>query len=62
MEVIKTNIDGVLIIESRIFKDSRGYFFDSFSHRDFDKFYHPEADGGIRILDESLCVDFYTNR
>lgn len=26
MEVIKTNIEGVVIIEARIFKDDRGYF------------------------------------
>ncbi len=31
MEIIKTNIDGVLIIEPRVFNDSRGYFFESFS-------------------------------
>ena len=37
MEIIKTNIDGVLIIEPRVFKDSRGYFFESFSQREFDE-------------------------
>ncbi len=37
MEVIKTAIDGVLIIEPRVFKDSRGYFFESFSKREFDE-------------------------
>ena len=37
MDVIKTNIDGVVIIEPRIFKDARGYFFESFSQREFDK-------------------------
>ena len=36
MEVIQTNIDGVLIIEPRVFKDSREYFFESFSQREFD--------------------------
>lgn len=35
MEVIKTNIEGVVIIEPRIFRDERGYFFESFSQRDF---------------------------
>ena len=35
MEVIKTNIDGVVIIEPKVFKDSRGYFFESFSQREF---------------------------
>ena len=37
MEVIKTAIDGVLIIEPRVFKDSRGYFFERFSMREFDE-------------------------
>ena len=37
MEVIKTAIDGVVIIEPRIFEDARGYFFESFSQREFDE-------------------------
>jgi dTDP-4-dehydrorhamnose 3,5-epimerase len=37
MEVITTSIDGVFIIEPRIFEDSRGYFFESFSQREFDE-------------------------
>lgn len=37
MNVIKTAIDGVLIIEPKIFEDSRGYFFESFSQREFDE-------------------------
>lgn len=37
MEIIKTSIDGVVIIEPRIFKDARGYFFESFSQREFDE-------------------------
>lgn len=37
MEVIKTAIDGVLILEPRIFKDARGYFFESFSSREFEE-------------------------
>ena len=36
MEVTKTHIDGLLIIEPKVFKDSRGYFFESFSQRDFE--------------------------
>lgn len=35
MNVIKTEIEGVLIIEPRIFEDARGYFFESFSDREF---------------------------
>ena len=37
MEVKKTSIDGVFIIEPRIFEDSRGYFFESFSQREFEE-------------------------
>ena len=37
MEVIKTAIDGVVIIEPRIFEDARGYFFESFSQREFNE-------------------------
>lgn len=37
MEVIKTEIEGVVIIEPRIFRDARGYFFESFSQKEFDE-------------------------
>lgn len=35
MEIIKTDIEGVVIIEPRVFRDARGYFFESFSAREF---------------------------
>lgn len=37
MEVKKTAIEGVYIIEPRVFEDARGYFFESFSQREFDE-------------------------
>ena len=37
MEIIETAIPGLLIIEPRVFKDARGYFFESFSQREFDE-------------------------
>lgn len=37
MRVIKTDIQDVVIIEPRIFKDARGYFFESFSQKDFEE-------------------------
>lgn len=37
MEVVRTAIDGLFIIEPRVFNDSRGYFFESFSQREFDE-------------------------
>ena len=35
MNVIKTDIEGLFIIEPKVFGDHRGYFFESFSERDF---------------------------
>ena len=37
MDVTKTDIEGVVIIEPHIFKDERGYFFESFSQREFEE-------------------------
>lgn len=37
MDVIKTAIDGVVIIEPCVFKDDRGYFYESFSQQQFEE-------------------------
>lgn len=37
MELIKTDIEGVVILEPRIFRDARGYFFESFLAREFEE-------------------------
>ena len=37
MEVIKTDIEGVVIIEPKVFKDDRGYFFESFLQKEFEE-------------------------
>ena len=37
MNVIKTSIEGVVVIEPKVFGDTRGYFFESFSQREFDE-------------------------
>lgn len=37
MNIIKTALDGVVIIEPRVFQDARGYFFESFSQREFEE-------------------------
>jgi dTDP-4-dehydrorhamnose 3,5-epimerase len=36
MNIIKTALEGVCIIEPRVFKDDRGYFFESFSQKNFE--------------------------
>ena len=48
MDLVKTDIEGVIIIEPRIFEDSRGYFFESFSQREFD-----EKVGPIRLFQDN---------
>lgn len=35
MNFIKTNIEGVMIVEPKIFKDQRGYFFESYNEEEF---------------------------
>ena len=35
MDVIKTDIEGLVIIKPRLFEDERGYFFESFSQKEF---------------------------
>lgn len=37
MKVIETDIEGVVIIEPKVFSDERGYFFESFSQKEFEK-------------------------
>ena len=37
MEFIKTKIDGVVIVEPKVFGDHRGFFMESYSKREFEK-------------------------
>lgn len=37
MKIIKTKLDGVVIIEPKVFSDDRGYFFESFSQKRFEE-------------------------
>ena len=41
MNVISTSLEGVVILEPRMFEDARGYFFESFSQREFDEKVRP---------------------
>lgn len=41
MNVIKTDIEGVVVIEPKVFDDARGYFFESYSKRRFDEAVKP---------------------
>ena len=54
MEIIKTAIEGLVIIEPRIFKDARGYFFESFSQKEFDEKVMP-----IRFVQDNESMSSY---
>lgn len=54
MNVIETGIEGLLILEPRIFKDSRGYFFESFSQREFE-----EKVGPVRFVQDNESMSTY---
>lgn len=41
MEIVRTAIPDVVIVEPRVFGDSRGYFFESWSQREFDALVRP---------------------
>lgn len=41
MEVIKTAIEGVVIIEPRVFADDRGYFYESWNQKEFNEKVRP---------------------
>lgn len=54
MEVIKTPIEGIVIIEPKVFKDTRGYFFESYSRRDFE-----EKIGKINFVQDNESMSSY---
>lgn len=59
MEIIKTAIKGVLIIEPSIFRDTRGYFFESFSQREFDEKVTPILGHGIHLVQDNESMSSY---
>lgn len=59
MEIIKTALDGVLIIEPKIFKDARGYFFESFSQREFDEKVAPILGHSVQFVQDNESMSSY---
>lgn len=59
MEIIKTSIEGVLIIEPRVFKDARGYFFESFSQREFDEKVTPILGYKVHFVQDNESMSSY---
>lgn len=54
IDVIKTDIEGVVIIEPKVFGDSRGYFFESWSQKDFDVLVRP-----IKFVQDNESMSTY---
>lgn len=59
MEIIKTKLDGVLIIEPKIFQDARGYFFESFSQREFDEKVSPVLGHTVTFVQDNESMSSY---
>ena len=59
MEIIKTDIQGVLIIEPRLFRDTRGYFFESFSEREFDEKVTPILGHRVHFCQDNESMSSY---
>lgn len=54
IKVIKTDIKGVVIIEPKVFGDSRGYFLESWSQKDFDELVRP-----IKFVQDNESMSSY---
>ena len=59
INVIKTAIPGVVIIEPKVFGDARGYFFESFSERDFNEAMTPILGHGIKFVQDNESMSSY---
>ena len=59
MKVIETPIKGALIIEPKVFNDARGYFFESFSQRDFDTLVAPLIGHNVTFVQDNESMSTY---
>ena len=59
MNIIKSEIEGVLIIEPRLFRDSRGYFFESFSEREFEEKVAPILGHSVHFCQDNESMSSY---
>ena len=59
MNFIETKIPGILIVEPRVFKDARGYFFESYSQREFDEKISAILGHPIRFVQDNESMSSY---
>lgn len=59
MNIIKTEIQGVLIIEPHLFRDARGYFFKSFSEREFEEKVSPILGHSVHFCQDNESMSSF---
>lgn len=59
MDITKTAIEGVLILEPKVFGDVRGYFFESFSQREFDEKVLPILGHKVNFVQDNESMSSY---
>lgn len=59
MNVIKTDIEDVLIIEPRLFRDARGYFFESYSEWEFKEKVEPLVGYKVEFCQDNESMSSY---
>ena len=59
MNIIETPLKGALIIEPKVFKDARGYFFESFSQREFDSLVAPMLGHTVTFVQDNESMSSY---
>ena len=59
MNIVRTSLSGVLILEPRVFEDPRGYFFESFSQRDFDAQVVPVIGHPVNFIQDNESKSSY---
>ena len=59
MNIIETPLKGALIIEPKVFTDARGYFFESFSQRDFDAQVAPLIGHKVQFVQDNESMSSY---
>lgn len=59
MNIIETPLKGALIIEPKVFNDARGYFFESFSQREFDEKVAPIFGHKVQFVQDNESMSSY---
>ncbi len=59
MKIIETPLKGALIIEPKVFNDARGYFFESFSQREFDEKVTPLIGRTVQFVQDNESMSTY---